>query len=56
MNAAREFHTATLLPNTDVNHKALSSTELYDPRTGTWSSCHGCTARDSHRYALNGPV
>jgi sugar lactone lactonase YvrE len=42
---AREYQTATLLPNGNVlvaagddNSGGLSSAELYDPATGTWSS------------------
>src|SRR5690242_4429693 len=43
MNIAREGHTATLLANGKVlaaggfNGMYLSSAELYDPSSGTWS-------------------
>ena len=46
MNAPRNLHTATLLPNgkvlvaggrDDVASSVLDSAELYDPATGTWS-------------------
>ncbi len=44
LNAARDAHTVTLLPNGKVliagghnNNSALNSAELYDPATGTWS-------------------
>lgn len=45
MNVAREYHTATLLPNgkvlvaagSDFKNNALSSAELYDPTTGKWT-------------------
>jgi hypothetical protein len=43
LNAAREYHTATLLPNGKVlvtggyDGRFLNSAELYDPATGTWS-------------------
>src|SRR6185369_11802338 len=67
MNAARAWHTATLLQNGKVlvtggygtSWALLSSAELYDPATGTWtvtgSMAHG---RYSHTAALlpNGKV
>lgn len=46
MNTPRQYHTATLLPNglvlvvggaNDTNYSPLSSAELYDPITRTWS-------------------
>jgi hypothetical protein len=44
MNLARDWHTAHVLTNGKVlvvsglNGNALSSTELYDPSTGTWTT------------------
>ena len=45
LTTARDFHTATLLPNGKVlvaggidNSGSLSSAELYDPASGTWSA------------------
>ena len=59
-------HTATLLPNGKVlvaggyaERSSLSSAELYDPATGTWSSTGSLgTARSSHTATLlpNGKV
>ena len=45
LNTARELHTATLLPNGKVlvaggqnNSGYLTSAELYDPASGTWTA------------------
>ena len=46
LNVGREFHTATLLPNSKVlvaggidnSGTGLASAELYDPSTGTWTT------------------
>ena len=45
LNTAREFHTATLLPNGKVlvaggigSSGPLSSAELYDPASGMWTA------------------
>jgi N-acetylneuraminic acid mutarotase len=59
MNAARSNHTATLLPNgailvvggtsTDIFLGSLSSAELYDSQTGTWSTTGSmASARSGH--------
>jgi WD40 repeat protein len=72
LNEARRFHTATLLPNGKVlivggiNNNCtsggcarLSSAELYDPATGTWSITGSLNkARDFHTATLlpNGKV
>ncbi|MGH8094559.1 MAG: kelch repeat-containing protein [Chthoniobacterales bacterium] len=61
---AREFHTATLLPNGMVlvaggNGNFLASAELYDPATGTWTATGSlATARALHTATLlpNGMV
>ena len=64
---AREYHTATLLPNgkvlvaggLDNNGNALSSAVLYDPAAGTWSNTGSlATARYFHTATLlsNGKV
>ena len=62
---ARDFHTATLLPNGRVlvaggnNGAALLSAELYDPANGTWAVTAGLgTARYGHTATLlpNGKV
>jgi len=63
----RNFHTATLLPNgkvlitggTDLDGRALSSSELFDPITGKVSSANPMgTARYQHTatYLSNGKV
>ncbi len=63
----RAFHTATLLPTgkvlvtggADQDNNALSSTELFDPATGTWSPGPSMsTARYQHTATLlpNGKV
>ena len=55
MNAIREFHTATLLPNGKVLVAGgsyifpISSAELYDPATGTWSYTGPMNAK-RHRH------
>jgi len=53
LTTARRSHTATLLPSGKVlvaggfNGSFLSSAELYDPATGSWSSTGSLTtARD----------
>ena len=70
LNTARQYHTATLLPNGKVlvaggedgngsQWRYLSSAELYDPATGTWSSTGNLnTARSGHTATLlpNGKV
>src|SRR5208282_852149 len=65
MNFAREYHTATLLPNGQVlvsggdAGTALTSSELYDPATGTWLLTNALnTARAAAAAALlpNGQV
>jgi N-acetylneuraminic acid mutarotase len=60
MTTARQLHTATLLPDGKTlvvgglqYGNPLSSAELYDPATGTWSSAGSLTtARYSHTAAL----
>src|SRR5436309_378868 len=58
---ARTRHTATLLPNGKVlvaggtldGSQAFSSTELYDPATGTWTATGSLgTARNRHTATL----
>ena len=57
---ARDFHTATLLPNGKVlvagganGSGFLASAELYDPATGTWSATGSLnTARYQHTATL----
>src|SRR5438309_9733664 len=57
---ARNGHTATLLPNGKVlvaggqnGNSILTSAELYDPASGTWSATGSLTtARSVHRRAL----
>jgi N-acetylneuraminic acid mutarotase len=66
LTTARQFHTATLLPNGKVlvaggiNGSALPSAELYDPASGTWSTAPGSlvTPRYDHTATLlpNGKV
>jgi N-acetylneuraminic acid mutarotase len=65
MSTAREFHTATLLPNGKVlvaggsDSTTLNSAELYDPSTSTWSNTGSMTmAREFHTATLlpNGKV
>ena len=68
MTAAREAHTATLLPNGNVlvaggatlpTAQPTATAELYDPSTGSWSATGSMgTARDSHAATLlpNGKV
>ena len=69
LNTAREFHTATLLPNGKVLVAGglgdtgfsgiLSSAELYDPSSGTWSGTGSLTtAREFQTATLlpNGKV
>jgi N-acetylneuraminic acid mutarotase len=65
LNAAREQHTATLLPNGQVlvaggdGDGYLSSVEVYDPAAGTWSTNNPLnTARNGHTATLlaNGKV
>jgi len=61
MTAARDYHTATPLPNGKVlvaggmgtNLGALASAELFDPATGTWSATGPMiNARFSHTATL----
>src|SRR6266516_4856196 len=59
LNTARYAHTATLLPSGKVlvaggfNGSYLSSAELYDPATGSWSSTGNLTtARHGHTATL----
>jgi N-acetylneuraminic acid mutarotase len=66
MSNDREEHTATLLPNGkvlvaggDYNGNTLSSVELFDPATGTWTVTGSLTAaREYHTATLlpNGKV
>ncbi len=65
LGAARDSHTATLLPNGKVlvaggyNGSDLASAELYDPASGTWTATGSLTtARDTHTATLlpNGKV
>src|ERR1700694_5709000 len=68
LTTARQFHTATLLPNGKVlitggfvgdYSSAFSSAELYDPSTGTFSATSDMTtARYAHTATLlpNGKV
>jgi hypothetical protein len=66
LNAAREYHTATLLPNGKVlvaggygTLTYLASAELYDPSSGSWTSTGSMnTARENHTAILlpNGKV
>lgn len=61
LNTARDYHTATLLPNgkvliaggstvfSDASSIALASAELYDPSTGTFAMAGNMTvARAGH--------
>ncbi len=60
LGTARQFHTATLLPNGKVlvvggvgPGPTLASSELYDPGTGTWTATGSLgTARQSHTASL----
>ena len=67
MSTARDAHTATLLPNGKVlvaggynsTSGYLSSAELYDPASGTWTATGSLsTARGYHTATLlpNGKV
>src|SRR5438874_643195 len=65
LGAARNEHTATLLPSGKVlvaggfNGSYLTSAELYDPSTGSWSATGSLgTAREFHTATLlpNGKV
>src|SRR4030095_5088080 len=60
LNAARDSHTATLLPNGIILaaggfgvSAVLASAELYDPASGTWMSTGSLnTARSQHTATL----
>ena len=60
LNTARSLHTATLLPNGNVlvaggqnSGSFLTSAELYDPATGSWTATGGLNAaRDLHTATL----
>jgi len=55
MTTARVYHTATLLPNGQVLVVGgyVSSTELYDPATRTWTATSAMTtARTKHTATL----
>jgi len=59
LSAARESHTATLLPDGKVlvaggyNSSYLSSAELYNPSNGTWTATGSmAAARGSHTATL----
>ncbi len=60
MNVAREYHTATLLPNGKVlvaggrnSTGCLSSAEIYDPATGNWTATTSMsTPRCNHTATL----
>jgi N-acetylneuraminic acid mutarotase len=67
MNNARDIHTASILPNGQVlvtggrisKFVCLSSTELYDPSTGNWTSTGNMNyARGYHTASIltNGKV
>ena len=65
LNTARDWHTATLLPNGKVlvaggyRQRLSASAELYDPASGTWTTTGPLnTARGSHTATLlpNGKV
>src|SRR5437879_2154906 len=67
LNTARDFHTATLLPNgkvlvaggVDSSFQASVSAELYDPASGTWAAAGSLnTARYQHTATLlpNGKI
>jgi hypothetical protein len=66
MTYSRYFHTATVLQNGIVlvaggsrSGEELSSAELYDPQTGSWTSTGNMTySRDEHTATLlpNGTV
>ena len=61
MGTARDAHTATLLPSgqvlvaggSNLTDRYLSSAELYDPATGTWTATGSMgTAREDHTATL----
>ncbi len=66
LNTARQSHTATLLPNSQVlvaggygNGGELASAELYDPATGMWSTTGSLNTRRTYHTATllsNGQV
>ena len=61
MTTSRDYHTATLLPNgtvliaggNDLEGDILSSAEIYDPATATWTTTGSMTtARSAHTATL----